>query len=91
MCRDARLLVAVGAIGVAAYLYRELLARYVVPTHDYTVGAEHVWPKTWNSGRAPSVTVSGPRSNSSSEARTFSVRFACVSSAPLGVLVVPDV
>jgi predicted ferric reductase len=31
--------VAVGAIGVAAYLYRELLARYVVPTHEYTVGA----------------------------------------------------
>jgi hypothetical protein len=39
MRRDARLLVAVGAIGVAAYLDRELLARYVVPTHDYTVGA----------------------------------------------------
>ena len=29
--------IAVGVIGVAAYLYRELLARFVVPIHDYTV------------------------------------------------------
>jgi predicted ferric reductase len=29
--------VVVGATGVAAYLYRELFARYVVPIHDYTV------------------------------------------------------
>jgi predicted ferric reductase len=28
---------AVGGIGVAAYAYRELLARFVMPTHDYTV------------------------------------------------------
>ena len=27
----------VGGIGIAAYLYRELLARYVIPVHDYTV------------------------------------------------------
>jgi predicted ferric reductase len=27
----------VGVIGVAAYLYRELLAKYVFPTYDYTV------------------------------------------------------
>ena len=27
----------VGAVGVAAYVYRELLARYVVPIYDYTV------------------------------------------------------
>ena len=27
----------VGAIGTIAYLYRELLARYVVPIYDYTV------------------------------------------------------
>jgi predicted ferric reductase len=31
--------IVVGAVGVGAYLYRELLARYVVPIHDYTVGA----------------------------------------------------
>jgi predicted ferric reductase len=29
----------VGGTGVAAYLYRELLARYVVPIYDYTVGS----------------------------------------------------
>ena len=28
---------AVGSIGIAAYLYRELFARLVVPVHDYTV------------------------------------------------------
>jgi predicted ferric reductase len=27
----------VGGIGIAAYLYRELLARYVIPIHDYLV------------------------------------------------------
>jgi predicted ferric reductase len=29
----------VGGIGVAAYLYRELLARYVIPAYQYTVAA----------------------------------------------------
>jgi predicted ferric reductase len=28
---------AVGGLGIAAYLYRELIARFVVPIHDYTV------------------------------------------------------
>jgi predicted ferric reductase len=28
---------AIGGIGIAAYLYRELLARYVIPIHDYLV------------------------------------------------------
>jgi len=27
----------VGGVGIAAYLYRELLARYVIPVYDYTV------------------------------------------------------
>jgi predicted ferric reductase len=27
----------VGGIGIAAYLYRELVARFVIPVHDYTV------------------------------------------------------
>jgi predicted ferric reductase len=27
----------VGGVGIAAYLYRELLARYVIPIHDYIV------------------------------------------------------
>jgi hypothetical protein len=27
----------VGGVGVAAYLYRELFARYVLPIYDYTV------------------------------------------------------
>ena len=51
----------------------------------------HVWPKAWNSGSAPSMTASGPSSNSSSETATFSVRFPWVSSAPLGCPVVPEV
>src|ERR1700682_6166236 len=28
---------AVGGIGIAAYVYREIFARFVLPTHDYTV------------------------------------------------------
>src|SRR5712692_5159103 len=28
---------AIGAIGIAAYVYREIFARFVLPTHDYTV------------------------------------------------------
>jgi predicted ferric reductase len=31
--------IVVGAIGVGAYAYRELLARFFVPIHDYTVGS----------------------------------------------------
>jgi predicted ferric reductase len=31
--------IVVGAIGVGAYVYRELLARWFVPVHDYTVAA----------------------------------------------------
>lgn len=31
------LLLVVGGIGVLAYLYRELIARYVIPIYDYTV------------------------------------------------------
>jgi predicted ferric reductase len=31
------LFVVVGGVGIAAYLYRELFARYVVPIYDYTV------------------------------------------------------
>ena len=31
--------IVVGAIGVSAYVYRELFARWFVPIHDYTVGA----------------------------------------------------
>jgi predicted ferric reductase len=29
--------IVIGALGIAAYLYRELVARFVVPVHDYTV------------------------------------------------------
>jgi predicted ferric reductase len=31
------LFVLVGGVGIAAYLYRELVARYVIPIYDYTV------------------------------------------------------
>jgi predicted ferric reductase len=34
---------AIGSIGVAAYIYRELFARYFIPAHDYTV-SEVRWP-----------------------------------------------
>jgi predicted ferric reductase len=33
--------VVVGVIGVGAYAYRELLARYFVPVYEYTVGSVH--------------------------------------------------
>ncbi len=51
-----------------------------------------VWPKQWNSGRHPITTSSGP-SPSSVVAVTEALRrrLACVSSAPLGVPVVPEV
>jgi predicted ferric reductase len=29
--------IAVGTVGIVAYLYRELVARYVIPSYDYTV------------------------------------------------------
>ena len=50
-----------------------------------------VSPKTWNSGRPPKITSSGVTENSSCETSTFFVRPSCVSSAPFGVPVVPEV
>ena len=50
-----------------------------------------VSPKTWNSGSAPNVTVSGPESTRSTEICAAARRLPWVSSAPFGVPVVPDV
>ena len=52
---------------------------------------EQVWPKEWNSGSAPRSTSSSLSSPSFSETPAVLNRFACVSSAPLGLPVVPDV
>ena len=48
-------------------------------------------PKTWNSGSVATVTVSGPASTWSQPTRAAAARLACVSVAPFGVPVVPDV
>ena len=51
-----------------------------------------VWPKEWNSGRAPSRTSRSVPSNSvRTDTSQFLYRLSCVSSAPFGVPVVPDV
>ena len=52
----------------------------------------HVCPNEWNSGSAPRSTSSSVISPSFSETPLeFLERFACVSSAPFGLPVVPDV
>ena len=48
-------------------------------------------PNTWNSGSVASPTVSGPASTRSRAVSAPVARFACVSVAPFGVPVVPDV
>ena len=50
-----------------------------------------VWPKEWNSGSAPSTTSSSERSKRPRETSELRRRLSWVSSAPLGVPVVPDV
>ena len=51
-----------------------------------------VCPKLWNSGRQPITTSSGPRSSSVvAVTEAFFRMLACVSSAPFGVPVVPEV
>ena len=52
----------------------------------------HTWPNEWNSGRAPRITSPMPVSCSSSVAASvLASRLPCVSSAPFGVPVVPEV
>ena len=51
-----------------------------------------VWPNEWKSGSAPRSTSSSLSSPSFSDTPAeFLYRFACVSSAPFGLPVVPDV
>jgi len=50
-----------------------------------------VCPNAWNNGRHPISTSCGPTSNISALTCALRRRFACVSSAPFGVPVVPDV
>ena len=52
---------------------------------------QHVWPKEWNSGSAPSTTSPSSVWNSPCDAFALASMFSCVSSAPLGWPVVPDV
>ena len=53
---------------------------------------QQVCPKEWNSGRAPRRTSSSLSSPSFSETPAeFLYRFVCVSSAPFGLPVVPEV
>ena len=47
--------------------------------------------KMWESGRNDSIVSAGPMSMTSRQAATFDAMFACVSMAPLGSPVVPEV
>jgi hypothetical protein len=51
----------------------------------------HVCPNEWNNGSAPSVTASSPSPKSPAAISALRRRLECVSSAPFGVPVVPDV
>ena len=62
----------------------------VAPT-PIAVLSPQVRPKTWNSGRPPKTTSSGKIPNNLPDSSAFFVNPACVSSAPFGVPVVPDV
>ena len=65
----------------------EIIARLQMPAFSV-----HVWPKLWNSGSAPSSLSSSVISPSVDAATVqFLYRLAWVSSAPLGLPVVPDV
>ena len=51
-----------------------------------------VCPNEWNSGSAPNITVpAAPTSKRSRDASQLRSMLLCVSSAPFGVPVVPDV
>ena len=63
-----------------------------VPPPPIVAFSPHVWPNEWNSGSAPSVIASGPSVEQvARRPAQLRARFACVSSAPFGVPVVPDV
>ena len=55
------------------------------------VFSPQVWPKEWNKGRAPNMTSCSSTWSRLRVTSTFSARLKWVSSAPLGVPVVPDV
>jgi hypothetical protein len=65
--------------------------RVSVPPPAIVAFIAHVWPNEWNSGSAPRIVSSAPRSYRLREISTLRIRFACVSSAPFGVPVVPEV
>ena len=69
--------------------------RGIIVRHAPTATAAfrpHVCPKEWNSGSAPSRTSSSRLARACARTSSqFLRRLACVSSAPLGVPVVPDV
>ena len=52
---------------------------------------QHVCPKEWNSGSAPSTMSFSSVSKSPCDALAFEIMLSWVSSAPLGWPVVPDV
>ena len=60
------------------------------PTAIVALSAQ-VWPKEWNNGSAPSMTARSSIPKRPTTTSTLRSRFSCVSSAPFGVPVVPDV
>lgn len=73
----------VGGVGVAAYLYRELVARFVVPIYDYRVGTTRACcgrpcvpgrPPRWRGHSAASSIGAVASNNSGSPAASASLR-----------------
>ncbi len=63
----------------------------VAPTRK-AVFMQQVWPKVWNSGRQPRIVSSAVTVNVSiTDTSTFISTLRCVSIAPLGLPVVPEV
>ena len=62
----------------------------VPPAASVALSAQ-VWPKAWKKGNAPSVTAVSSMPKSAPLTSWLRIRFACVSCAPFGVPVVPEV
>ena len=60
-----------------------------IPPPEMVALSPQVWPNEWNRGSAPSVTAPSFRLNISREISVFFLRLEWVSSAPLGLPVVP--
>ncbi len=76
----------------SAFPASNLGSRVSVPPPTMVAFRPQVRPKTWNSGRQPMVTSPGSAfSRVAAVSSALRLRPECVSSAPLGLPVVPEV